>query len=250
MWAMKVDEKPAPLQIKLRPLYDLLTADFFPDDKEITTKQKLLKDEIEDYIRSNGHDARKAILKYGDDVVLLLAAEGPQRYLSAADGSYARTSVSTEPAAPGQDDYLRWTIVHADDPGGRGDINTGKTVALRNARTGQYLDAQAGSDEIYDVGDGLTAATGTSASDETTQWKVRLADDRLRNEIVDGDFVRFQSQWRDPDDELGFLKGEANHHDPDQRVYSFGRSSSPRGTIWVISRLDDDRSGEDRSLER
>jgi hypothetical protein len=237
MWAVSVERQPAPIQVVLRPLYDLLTAVFFPDEAEIATKQNLLQDEIDAYIRSNGHDARKAILQYGDEVTLLLAAKGPQRYLSAADSTYARTSQSSDPAAPGHDGSLRWIIVAADDPGRKGDIKTGEIVALRSASTGQYLDAQAGSDETYYQGDGLTAASGARTNENTTRWKLDLADDRMRDEIVDGDYVRFQSQWRDPDDELGYLQGEANYRDPSQRVYSFGSSSPPRGTIWVVSRL-------------
>jgi hypothetical protein len=238
MWAMSVDKKPAPIQIELRPLYDLLTADFFPDDPQIATKQELLQNQIDAYIRSNGDDARKAILAYGDEVTLLLVAKGPERYLSAGNSTSARTSESSDPGAPGRDDSLRWIVVNADDPSKKGGINKGEIVALRSVSSGRYLDAQAGSDETYYKGDGLTAATGADTNVETTRWRVDLADDRLRNEIVNRDYVRFQSQWRDPDQELGYLQGEANHLDG-QRVYSFGRSSPPRGTIWVISRLTD-----------
>lgn len=93
----------------LRPLYELVTAELFPDDSEIVTKQTLLNEEINNYIRAYGDDVRKAVLHYGDQVVLCLVAKGPARYLSTVDPTYARTSkLSSE---PGHDDALRWIIV-------------------------------------------------------------------------------------------------------------------------------------------
>ena len=241
-WSDSVKEAPTAIQVNLHPLYELLAAEFFPDDRDIATKQTLLKKEIDDYLTKDGHDVEKDVLHYGDQVVLFLVAKGPERYLSAAD-RYARTSQqSLEAGQPGHDDNsLRWIIVQADAPDSRAKVQMGDLVALRSVGRGKYLDAQDGADENYDKGVGLTAASGAKPSQQTTQWKLVLADNRkaevrlnLGKEIVDGDYVRLQSQWLAPDEQsLGYL--QSDFRDAAQRVFSFGGKSGP-GTIWRMSR--------------
>jgi hypothetical protein len=64
-----------------------------------------------------------------------------------------------------------------------------------------------------------------------------LADtSRPRTDLVDGDYVRFESQWQDEDGELGFLVGETDRNDPAQRVYAFGDDQPPRASIWRLLR--------------
>jgi hypothetical protein len=147
-----------------------------------------------------------------------------------------------EPGQPGHDDNsLRWIIVQADAQDSRGKVQIGDLVALRSVGRGKYLDAQDGADENYDKGVGLTAASGAKPSQQTTQWKLVLADNRkaevrlnLGKEIVDGDYVRLQSQWLAPDEQsLGYL--QSDFRDAAQRVFSFGGKSGP-GTVWRMSR--------------
>jgi hypothetical protein len=234
MWAMSVAEGPAPIRVELRPLYELLVPHFAPADGDLDIKAKLLQAEIDDYIRSKGNDVRKAILQYGDQIVVRLqGVAGHECCLSAKTSNYVRTSQPSSPGEPGRDDFLNWIIVHADDPARRGDVREGDMVSLRSVRTGKYLDAQAGSDDRYDDGEGLTAATASRTSDPPARWKVVLADRRERHEIVNGDQVRFHSQWQDPEGEHGFLMGDPQ--DTAQRVFSFGKTIDKRRSIWRIS---------------
>jgi hypothetical protein len=235
MWSQTVADQPAPIQIELGPLYELLTKDLFPSDSAIAVKQKLLTNAIEDYLLAKGDDVRRALLHYGDELVISLAGEGAQRFISAAQPQFARTTGCSDPRNPGHDTPLRWTIVNAADPTLTRDVQVGDTVALKSAG-GAYLDAQAGHDGTYAVGDGLTAPTGQSPDVPSTQWRVALADTRPRNAIVNGDYVRLQSQWQDPDGQLGYLLGEADARNAAQRVYAFGDEKPPRASIWQLSR--------------
>jgi hypothetical protein len=238
MWATTVAELPAPIRIVLCPLYELLVPRFLPDELEIGTKAQLLKEEIDDYMKSKGNDVRGAILQFGDQIVVRLQGDADREYyLSANTPKYVRTSQPSAPGNPGSDDFLNWIIVHADDPAKKGKVKVGDIIALRSVRTGHYLDAQAGTDEQYDAGDGLTAASAARTSDPPARWKVVLADRRDREEIVDGDQVRFRSQWQDAEGDHGFLMGDPQ--DSAQRVFSFGKASEKRRSIWRISRPTD-----------
>jgi MAC/Perforin domain len=234
-WASSVASNPAPIKVDLEPLYQLLTAKLFDNDPEIETKQTLLKGTIDNYLTSKGEDVQKLEMHYQDRVFLgLRVAKGSARYLSAAASrSYARTSKIPRPS--GQDASLRWVIVNTKDPNCKGKVRVNEIVALRSV-SGAYLDAQAGADNTYEKGDGLTAASGVDPSVATTWWKVVLVDERKRNEIVDGDYVRLESQWTNPNEDYpGYLKGEPSADDPHQRVFSFGYKGDP-GTIWMLSR--------------
>lgn len=238
MWSMSVKDMPGPIQVELRPIYELLTADRFPDDHAIDTKRKALQDATEEYLRNNGEDVQKAVLKYGDTVSLQLVGTGAQdRYLSGGDPHYTHTLPA--PKSGTLDTTMRWVLVKATDPDLKDEVKVGDIIALCNASTGKFLDAQAGSDgSHYYEGDGLTEDKASDPSQATAQWQLILADARTRidNEMVDGDFVRFKSLWQDPDGEFGYLQGESDYRDPGQRVYSFGKP--PGGTNWRVARLD------------
>lgn len=234
-WASAVHDDPAPIQVELHPLSELLTQDFFPHDSLIAAKQQRLSDAIDGYLASKGDDVRKAVLHYGDEVVLCLGAGSPQRYLSAADPRYTRTAIAAHAKHPAQDAALCWVLVNADNPSSTDAISNGDVVALKSSAAG-YLDAQAGSDHTYALGDGLTAPTGKGPAATETRWKIVLADTRPRSGLVDGDYVRFQSQWQDPDGDLGYLVGETNRNEAAQRVCAFGDAKPPRASIWRLSR--------------
>jgi hypothetical protein len=59
---------------------------------------------------------------------------------------------------------------------------------------------------------------------------------RRRSTIIDGDFVQLRSRWRGPDDEYGYLLGEADERDKAQRVYAFGQKTQ-NGSVWQITRI-------------
>lgn len=238
MWASTVNDLPGPIQVELTPLYELLTKERFPNDAAIDTKRNALQKEIEEYLRNNGEDVEKAVLRYGDTVSLQLVGAGPQqRYLSGGDLRYAHTLTAPKSGTIGSNTTMQWVLVNAADPSLKDDVKVGDVVALRNVSTDKFLDAQAGSDDHYDEGDGLTADKASDTRQVNAQWQLALADDRKRiyNKMVDGDFVRFKSLWQDPDGGFGYLQGESDYRDPAQRVFSFGKP--PGGTNWRISRL-------------
>ena len=231
-WARTVYDRPAPIKVTLKSVSDILPKEFFPDDGFIGDKQTIMKGEIDKYLRLNGKDTQKCVLHYGDQIFLSLVAKGPVRCLSADSKTYARTSqLGREPNAA---QSLRWVIVHPDDPQRKDEVRMGGVVALQSA-SGGYLDARAGTDANYAKGQGLAAANGAQPNAPPARWTVTLADDRKRNEIADGDYLRLQTQWKNSDGYLGYLKGEADSRDPAQRVYSRGKLPAP-GTIWRISR--------------
>jgi MAC/Perforin domain len=234
-WSSWVKDKPAPIKIELAPLYGLLTTAHFPTDKDIQKKQQLLKTAIETYLTRNGENVSNEVMHYGDEVVIALGSNGAPRYLSSDQQQFTHTTGSSDPNDPGRDTSLRWTLVNAADPAATGEVKAGDLVALK-CSDGTYLDAEAGHDDSYMVGDGLTAPTGKGLSAAATQWKVLLAAPRPRTEIVDGDLVRFQSQWQDPDQQLGYLLGEPDANDAAQRVYAFGKKTPPGASIWGLSR--------------
>ena len=234
-WSQSVADKPSAIQIQLSPLYDLLTAALFPQDTAIAAKQQLLKTEIDRYLESNGDDVSKTLLQYGDEVAIGLGSTGSPRFLSSDQTQFTHTTGSTDPDDPAQDAALRWVIVNALNPASNGQVKTGDTVALKSAG-GAFLDAQAGHDDTYPVGAGLTAPTGANPKTSSTRWRLELADKRPRDEIVDGDFVRFHAEWQDPDGQLGYLLGEPDVNDRAQRVYGFGDAKPPGASIWRLSR--------------
>jgi MAC/Perforin domain len=233
-WTPTVKDDPAPIKVNLEPLYELLIEKFFVSDPEIEKKQALLRTAIDEYLSSKGEDVKNLEMHYQEKVFLgLRGADDSVRYLSAADPRrYARTCKI--PLATEQDASLvEWIIVNAKDPDSEDKVQVNDVIALRCV-SGAYLDAQAGADSRYERGDGLTAASGVDLSASSTRWKVVLADQRRRNQIVDGDYIRLQSQWRNSEGDLGYLMGE-RAEDKDQRVYSFGDKKG-KGTIWLLSR--------------
>jgi hypothetical protein len=53
-WVDSLDKDPGPVKMKLSPIYDVLTKEFFPNDPHIQAKQKLLKVAIDSYVKNNG----------------------------------------------------------------------------------------------------------------------------------------------------------------------------------------------------
>ena len=52
-WFMSIQADPAPVKMELEPLYELLTADFFPRDRQIKRKQQLMRDSLSAYFDRN-----------------------------------------------------------------------------------------------------------------------------------------------------------------------------------------------------
>lgn len=239
MWAMNICERPGPIKVDLQPIYSLLTAEYFPDDDDISKRYQRLKKEIEGYIQSQGKDVRQDCLRYGDEVSLCLVSNR-ERYLAIADGSNKiQTSKAVSLEGLEKDAILRWVVINTKDPHSEEGVKMGDTIALHCKQNGLYLDAQSGSDNLYDVGDGLAGVSSSNPSKEPKiQWKiVFVGDSRLRSEVIEGDYIKLKSQWLNDDKEYGCLQGETNFDDPEQRVYSFGKERASKGIIWRIQKL-------------
>jgi len=220
-WALYVKDNPAPIALKLVPLYQLLTQAWFPNDPAIDEKGKLLRDTIESYLRpSNIPDPNAGRLKGGDVLSVILVGGRAECYLSTADAKRAETTHNR--------DSGWWTLVII-DPKNCTEVRNGALVAIKTATGARFLDADLGTDETYDRGSGLAAATATAPTAGSSQWTVELVS-TTRTEpapLVDGDYVRFRNGDT-------YLLGEVDPQDP-PRVFSFG-TQHQKGTIWRVSR--------------
>jgi hypothetical protein len=225
MWASYVENRPAPIEVELSPLYNLVTSELFPGDPDVSAKQKLLQSETDSYIRSRGKNVEGAVLRFKDKVIVRLAVRGTPRFLSPDE---KQRRVTTMQARHGHE----WVIINASNNAGA--VRTGDVVLLQIG-SGGYLDARSGADDDYETGAGLTAISQTRPDAPVVRWKLVLADDRRREEIVAGDYVRLQSEWENEDGYFGYLKGETDARDANQRVFSFGKQTDP-GTIWRLDR--------------
>ncbi|MEL6555708.1 MAG: MAC/perforin domain-containing protein, partial [Cyanobacteria bacterium J06621_11] len=52
-WFMSIQADPAPVKMELEPLYELLTVDFFPRDRQIEQKKQLMRDSLSAYFDRN-----------------------------------------------------------------------------------------------------------------------------------------------------------------------------------------------------
>jgi MAC/Perforin domain len=248
-WDKTVDDKPAAIEIELKPLYELLVPRYFPDDTNLPVRRKALEDATRAYLTAHGHPLDESPLQVGDRVTLALAGSARPRPLSST-----REFASTPVLATNDDGRAAsrvWTIGFVDangavttTPSGHPDtdrFDDARIIALVAGDGLSVLDAQSGSDATYAIGDGLTGVSANGGP--SSRWSVTHVTETGRSEIVDGDYLKFQSQWLySATDEPGFLLGETNADDPAQRVYSFGQRDQP-GCVWRITRVDVHRAG-------
>ncbi|WP_191262361.1 MAC/perforin domain-containing protein [Comamonas sp. JC664] len=53
-WVKSIRQDPKPLQLDLKPLYELFTAEYFPNDSDIQKKQTWMKQAVDKHIRTEG----------------------------------------------------------------------------------------------------------------------------------------------------------------------------------------------------
>ncbi len=235
-WAMTVEDKPAPIYIGLVPLYDLVNENYFPGLPDIKEKHKTLKEAIEAYIKTGVNPSASLIL-YGDFLQLSIVAErGQKRYLSIKeDAQYTSTTTDTPGISGAQLPKTKWWKIIPFNQNDMGKpVKVGDVVLLQSKSSQKYLDAQSGRDDEYYPGDGLTRADESDAQKESVKWKVELAYETDRKEIVDGDFLRLQTIWKNSDNEYGYLQGKFDSKEPKQRVFSFGNGRRDNGSNWKI----------------
>jgi hypothetical protein len=237
---MYVEQKPAPIEVRLAPLHELVHETFFDDDPAVGSKRRRLEQATERYLkRSQGEDPAKYRLFYGDEVELQLAVDGPDRYLCAGSSNKATTR-ARKLGGPARDGSLVWKMVNPSNPEeGGGLVPQGGLIALLSVSTGEYLDARLGSDERYGRDEGLAAVKGKDPSQESAMWALVPASQRERDgkEVVSGDYVKLYRQWRPNEDGgVNCLLGEKKATDAEQKVFSFGKKKSA-GTTWVITKV-------------
>lgn len=233
MWKQSVPEEPMPTEAafpRLSSIFDNVTL-FGPtaDPDVLAACKKNLDAAIDRHLQSNGTNVLSDQLGLGNTVTLSLMGSGPARLLS-GDGAFAHTAVSTA----GPDPTQRWVLT---DPTGKAvkgsPLHTGQVVALTNEKSSAALNAKAGSDHDYQVGDGL-AGTDPTTSTPAAHWRFTLTTASQRDVIVDGDLVYLGTQWADSSGMPCCLLGEPDPNDSEQRVYGFGRTGKP-GTAWRVT---------------
>lgn len=237
-WSNTVRNSPVPIRVKLVPLYELVNKDYFLTLPDIEGKYQKLKEQIDQYIQT-GVNPSQCRIRYGDELQLSIVAErGEKRYLSIEnDVHYTVTKADTPGISGAQLPTAKWQILPVDAKDMGEIVKVGDVVLLKRGSSEKYLDAQSGRDDEYYPGDGLTSADESHAQqEESVKWKVELAYETDRKEIVEGDFVKFQTLWQNSDNEYGYLQGEFDSKEPKQRVFSFGNGRRDNGSNWKITR--------------
>jgi hypothetical protein len=155
MWAQFIEKSPAPIEISFIPLHDLLTPDHFPTDSHVADRRKALEHATNSFLASRGQNVQEEVVHPGDQVLLSLVAGGRPRSLAATE-QYASTRRAPDEGEP-PPDQQRWILVDASNGQPNSELDLKSPLALRSVTSGRFLDAQAGSDDTYSVGDGLTA---------------------------------------------------------------------------------------------
>ncbi|NJK65838.1 MAG: hypothetical protein HC941_04280 [Microcoleus sp. SU_5_3] len=226
-WVTSVKDDPAPIYIGLVPLYDLVNENYFQGLPDIKEKRNKLKDAIDKYIET-GVNPSQSLICYGDELQLsLVANRGEKRYLSTEmDVHYTVTKAAPPGISGAQLPTAKWQILPVNATDMEEIVKVGDVVLLKRGSSQKYLDAQSGRDDEYYPGDGLTSADESDPQKESVKWKLELAYDTDRKEIVEGDFVKLQTLWQNSDNEYGYLQGEFDPKEPKQRVVFFWKWSS------------------------
>ena len=237
-WAASVKADPAPIKLDIVPISQLLSQKYFPNVKDIDQKRETLKKRIDEYILNNGRNPSQSLIRYGDEVEFILVAQGRPRYLSHKEGvKYTFTEPQDEAVTGGHLPQYRFKIVPSNQNDLTKSVKANDLVTLQSIASKAYLDAKSGRDEQYSIGEGLTFANQNNPQQDSAKWKIVQANQVDRQEVVDGDYLKLQTQWKNDDGEYGYLKGEPNFKEPKQRVFSFGKGRSDDGSYWSIVKV-------------
>ncbi|MBD2596568.1 hypothetical protein H6G74_19850 [Nostoc spongiaeforme FACHB-130] len=240
-WAKSVKTNPTPIKLELVPLYNLLTKKYFPEDENIEQKQIYLKNQIDKYIINNGHNPSQSVIRYGDEIEMSIAAKGQPRYLCYADKvKYAKTESELQCLSGNHLQKYRWKILATKQEDFNQPVRNDDLVVLQSQASNLYLDAKSGRDETYFPGEGLTSANQNNPQLVSAKWKIEQLNLAERREVVDGDYLRLQTQWKNDDGEYGYLKGETSlttAEEQKERVFSFGKGRHQSGCYWKINKV-------------
>jgi len=190
---------------------------------------------------SQEENTSKSVILYGDEVQLLLfsIAPGKERYLYYKEPvEDIRNYTTTKPQEEDvNDDRLlkyKWKIcpINQNDVGKP--VNPNEVVTIQSVASNNYLDAKSGKDEDYDMGEGLTFANQNDPQKNSVKWKIERVDQSNDQEIVEGDYLKLKTEWKNDGGNKGYLKGEPNFEESKQRVFSFGKGRSETGCYWRV----------------
>jgi hypothetical protein len=232
MWANTVPEEPTAIEVQLKPLYQIFDRVKAPDIDGLSTKLAHLKDAIESYLRKNGQVVGGELIGAGDLVALRMIAPGEERFLSSSnDGSVSTKACEGRLPTLG-DVGLLWQFRPADP---KASVDYNQPLSLISKAKSALLDSNRGSDQVYAKGDGLVTTFSGTGSSPDVLWRAISAEGRDRANVVNGDFIMLQSEWKNPDNYRGFLQGDAKD-DAVQRVFSFGKKRS-LATVWQVVKI-------------
>jgi hypothetical protein len=238
-WKRTIEAAPTPVYLELHPLYDLVNQQYFPDLPEdaIKEKRQALEEQIENYL-TTGVNPSQSRIRYGDVLQLsIVTDQATKRYLSSKDHvSYTSTEKENSSTNIVGLRTASWHILPVDQKDMGEIVKVKDKVFLKNTSSDKYLDAQSGRDDEYYPGDGLTRADESHTTKDSVKWTVELAYNIDRDEIVEGDFVKLQTCWKNSDDEYGYLQGEWDPSEVKQRVFSFGNGRRDNGCYWKITK--------------
>lgn len=232
MWASTVAEEPTAIAVRLKPLYQIFDHVAAPDIDDLNSKLAHLRNAIETYLQQNGQIVGDEVIGPGDIFALRLIAPGEKRFLSSSsDGS-----VSTRPSEGRQPTSAERGLLWKFRPTQTvAKIDYHQPFGLVSAANEALLDSNKGADAVYSKGDGLVATVSGVGMSPDVVWRALSAERRDRTDIVSGDLIVLESDWRNPDGYRGVLQGEAKP-DAVQRVYSFGKKFSP-ATVWQVIKV-------------
>jgi len=237
-WAASVKSDPAPIKLDVVPIYQLLSNNYFPADKDIEQKQETLKKKIDEYILNNGRNPSQSVIHYGDEVEFILVAQGRPRYLSYKEGiKYTVTEPHDEAVSGSHLPKYRFKIVPSNQNDLKKPVKAKDVVVLQSIASNNYLDAKSGGDKDYAIGEGLTLANQNNPQQDSAKWTIVQANQFDRQEVVDGDYLKLQTKWKNDDGEYGYLKGEPNFKESKQRVFSFGKGGRENGCYWQVVKV-------------
>jgi endonuclease/exonuclease/phosphatase family metal-dependent hydrolase len=186
-------------------------------------------------------NASKAVIRYGDEVQLLLFApgSGEERYLYYKEPvediqQYTITRPQEEDISGERLLKYKWKIcpINQNDVGKP--VQANDVVTLYNMTSNAYLDAKSGRDQTYHPGEGLTFANQNDPQKNSAQWKIEKVDQSQYQEVVEGDYLKLKTQWKSENGKDVYLKGETNPQEEKQRVFSFGKGRRENGCYWRV----------------
>jgi hypothetical protein len=116
-------------------------------------------------------------------------------------------------------------------------VKANEVVAIQSIASNNYLDANRERMKTTLEVRGLTLANQNNPQQDSAKWTIVQANKFDREEVVDGDYLKLKTQWKNDDGDKGYLKGEPNFKESKQRVFSFGKGRRENGCYWQVVKV-------------